>query len=373
MSRSMICVMVLLAACGGGVADDGKATSPPVNPLAGGAQGTPPTNPLAGGGGSDVPQQPANPLGGPATQPVQSPTAAPTGPATAIVIGQTYSGAKQLLVPTVGLHFTIPSGWQAQAPGTVPLMVVTDGSAPEVLTLIWAQRPADLSTVQTLLSDPLELGPGASLRFGPVQTSGASISASVQSANGSTGRVEGLVSQGAAVLVLTVGPAGKENAGDVIRRTLLQSMKLGAATSGELASQVPQLRSMLAGTRLQRISSENFDSGFISSQSMWDFCGDGSFQYTESTTTSISGTVATDTGSSTDELQPLSGGGPSSSDRLQGRWQLDAVGSIAGEYLQISLQDSNTGRVQFMPILPTDTGVDFAGLSWSAVTSPLCQ
>ena len=191
------------------MADDGKATSPPVNPLAGGAQGAPPANPLAGGSGSDVPQQPANPLGGGATQPVQSPTAAPTGPATAIVIGQTYSGAKQLLVPTVGLHFTIPSGWQAQAPGTVPLMVVTDGSAPEVLTLIWAQRPADLSTVQTLLSEPLELGPGASLRFGPVQTSGASMSASVQSANGATGRVGGPGESGCGGAGVDRGTRGK--------------------------------------------------------------------------------------------------------------------------------------------------------------------
>ena len=367
--RSVLSIVILLGACGGSAANDETPKPAPVNPLAAGSNSTPPANPLAGGG--DEGQTPENPLAGTdESAPLQL---RPSGPATAIVIGQVYSGALRLSVPTVGLQLDIPSGWQAQAPGTLPLMVVTDGSAPDVLTLVWAQRPADMSTVQALLSEPLELGPGAAMQFGPVQASGRLVSTNVQATNGSAGRVEGIVDQGAAMLVLTIAPAGQSKAGDAIRRTLLDSMQFVTAKQGNLAPQISQLRSMLAGTRLERRSSETFDGGFIGSQSMWDFCGDGSYQYSESTTTSVSGSVSTDSGSSTDELGSFNGSGSSDGDRLRGRWQLDAIGSIAGEYLQMTLQDARTGKVQFMPIAPTDTGVDFAGLSWSAVTSPLCQ
>lgn len=368
--RSVLSIVMLLSACGGGAANDETPKPAPVNPLAADSNSTPPINPLTGGGTAEG-QAPLNPLAGAGES--TSPQPRPSGPATAIVIGQVYSGALRLSAPLVGIQFDIPSGWQAQAPGTLPLMVVTDGSAPDVLTLVWAQRPADMSTVQVLLSEPLELGPDAALQFGPVQASGPSVSTSVQTANGSTGRLDGIVDQGAAILVLTLGPAAQSKAGDAIRRTLLESMQFVTAKQGQLAPKVSQLRSMLAGTRLERRSSETFDGGFMSSQSMWDFCGDGSFQYSESTTTSVSGSVSTDSGSSTDEVGSFNGGGSSDGDRLRGRWQLDAIGSIAGEYLQITLQDAGTGKVQFMPILPTDSGVDFAGLSWTAVTSPLCQ
>ena len=379
MKRVLLGVFMVLAACERGAAEDEKAPpARPVNPLSPEAQSTPPVNPLAGGGSQPATptQAPANPLGAShETAPVagQDSGAGQAGPPTPIVIGQVYRGPARLAAPSVGLHFDVPEGWQAQAPGTIPLMVVSNGASPDVLTLLWAQRPADLSTVKTLLSEPLDLGPNAALRFGPVQVSGTSVSATVQATNGSTGRIEGMVDRGASVLVLTVGPAGQSAAGDAMCRTLLQSMRFVAHTPGELASRVPNLRTMLAGTRLERISSEQFDGGFISSQSMWDFCSDGSFRYAESSTTSVSGVTSADTGSSTDELGSFSSGGTSDGNRLQGRWQLDAVGSIAGAYLQMTMQDAGTGRVQYMPIAPTQSGVDFEGLSWSAVTSPLCQ
>jgi hypothetical protein len=281
----------------------------------------------------------------------------------------------QLSAPSTGLRFTLPAGWQAQAPGGIPILVLATSDAPNMLALAWSQRPANEATVREILSDPLELGEGATVQFGTPRIEGGRITCPIQ-ARGGDGRIlrgslQGIIGNGAAAMVMVVGADSDE--GETRLSSVAKSMRLEASPSSQLAGQLQQLRSMLAGTRLERVTSENFDGGFTSSSETWDFCGDGQCRYAESSTVSVSGTVATDTGSGVDELGGFSGGGESDGNQLVGRWSLDAIGSIAGEYLQVTVQNQRTGEVQRLPILPTEQGVDFAGRSWSALESPLCQ
>ena len=349
---------------------------PPANPLAPAGE-RPPTNPLAPTEtpSDPVDTKPGNPLAPDETSttpPAESGGAAAQGFGSSetrpIEIGRTLTGPLRMSAPSVGMTMELPAGWRAQAPGTLPLMVVTTPENSELLTLVWAQRPAGIDTVRQLLSEALDLGNGSSLRFGPVRLSGDRVSADVTASSGTTGRVEGMVSQGRAVLVMTIPDSA---GGKPVGNRLLGSVRWSTPSAGTWAEQVDRLRQLLGGTRLERRVSESGDGVFISNASTWDFCSDGSFAYAETGMTSVSGSVATDTGSGTDAISGFSGSGESGGDQLRGRWRLDAVGSIAGEYLQVTLTES--GRVRMVPILPTDTGVDFMGLSWNAYESARCN
>jgi len=361
-----------------------NAGSEAVNPLTSQAQqGSAPgavTNPLAGGGASSTPQSSSgggapvsNPLGGgQSTQPAASGSSS-FGTGTVIQADVPYRGPKRLDSPSTGVSFEIPENWEGTVPGGVPLLMMGNAEGTH-FSLVWAQAPATASDIQNLLREPIDLGGGAVLQVSGLQINAGRIVAQVNGRGGDgrqlAGGIEGLHQGESAVLFLVVGAPGSQTQTKQILASLMKSTAIGRPSSTELRQQASQYQQMLGGTRLQVGSSETFDGGFVQSYRRWDFCSNGQYQYSEGGTVGASvDTPDYDTGGTPGNISAMNDSGGTNS---AGTWQLNAVGTLAGEALMVTLDDQRHGRMQEM-IAPTDNGVYFRGETWSVTGSGVCN
>ena len=345
------------------------------NPLAGGGSSSaspPASTPAAGSSPMSGTAAPvSNPLGGAQSAQAAGGSAAAGG--TVIQADVPYRGPKRLDSPSTGVSFEIPSGWEGAVPGGLPLMMMGNAEGTH-FSLVWAQAPVTMSEIQQLLRDPIDLGGGAMLQASGLQINAGRIAAQVTGRGGDgrqlTGAVQGMHQGESAVVFLVVGSPGSEARTSQILDSLVKSTAISRPASTELRQQVAQYQQMLGGTRLQLGSSETFDGGFVQSYRRWDFCSNGQYQYSEGGTVGASvDTVDYDTGGTPGNVSAMNDSGGTNS---AGMWQLDAVGTLAGEALMVTLEDQRHGRMQEM-IAPTDNGVYFRGETWSATGSELCN
>ncbi len=363
-------------------------TPAPTNPLAGAGNSTSPTlssptnnntpanaagQPFGAGGNAPTTNPPNNNIAtGPTTLSPPPSTPAPSN-AKSIQVGVQYDGPCQLTAPSTGISFEIPANWAGQiTPGITAMILAAQDGSP-YLGIAWAQAPADEMDIRGAIGQTIDLGEGQSLVPRNLRVENGNISADISSGGQGislTGRIRGIYNSQAAVAFLVVGPVGDDAKVNQIVDNFLKSVHFATPQPNTLAAEVGQYRNLLGGARLSISSSETFDGGFVQSGEHWDFCSNGQCQYTTSGNVGVSvDTPNYNAPGGYDNASALHESGDGGS---QGRWSLNAVGSLAGDVFMVLIVDAQTGP-QLEYIAPTDQGVWFSGRMWAADQSPVCQ